>query len=384
MVPTLLTRVPSLKLLITSRQLLGLSAEREFVLSPLPVPGRRRSPEQLSLYDSVQLFIDRAQQVMPYFQVNNANAAAVAALVGGLEGIPLAIELAAARVQVLTPAQMLSQLSHRFDFLASRKRDMSERQRTLRGALEWSYRLLARRAAALLFSPVRLPGRLERGGGGAGVRGAPRAGLSGAAPGVLAGAVADATNVRYRSGSGCWRRCASMAQERLAESKEAEAGPVTDTSRTSWPWPRRRLHLSRDAEQGEWLSRLEAEHDNLRAALALCSEEAHIADSSLRICGALWRFWHVRGHFSEGRRWCAGALAQGTGSEQTSIRAMVLSGAGTLAWRQSDFTAARALHEESLRIRGELEDQPGIASSLGNLGKYRAATGRSHSGEDAL
>src|SRR5205085_11810637 len=135
-VQTLLARVSSLKLLTTSRQLLGLSAERAFVLSPLPVPGMEESPEQLSLYDSVQLFLDRAQQVMPHFQVNNANAAAVAALVGGLEGIPLAIELAAARVQVLSPAQMFAQLSHRLDFLASRRRDVTERQRTLRGALD--------------------------------------------------------------------------------------------------------------------------------------------------------------------------------------------------------------------------------------------------------
>src|SRR5205823_4922357 len=139
----LLARVPSLTLLVTSRQLLGLSAEREFALSPLPTPAGWESPEQLSRYESVQLFVDRAQQVMPYFQIGNANADAVASLVGGLEGIPLAIELAAARVQVLTPAQMLSQFSHRFDFLASRKRDVAERQRTLRGALDWSYRLLA-------------------------------------------------------------------------------------------------------------------------------------------------------------------------------------------------------------------------------------------------
>src|SRR5262249_35778450 len=102
-----------------------------------------RTPEHLLSYPSVQLFVDRAQQVMPHFQLSRVNSPAVEALVAGLEGIPLRVELAAARVQVLTPARMLSQLDRRLDFLASRKRDVAERQRTLRGALEWSYRLLA-------------------------------------------------------------------------------------------------------------------------------------------------------------------------------------------------------------------------------------------------
>src|SRR5262249_14899433 len=142
-VQTLLARVPSLSLLITSRQVLNLSGEREFVLQPLPVPGDAETPEQLCLYESVQLFIDRAQAVKPDFRVTNYNAAAVAALCDHLEGIPLAIELAAARAQVLTPAQILAQLQNRFDFLASRRRDATDRHRTLRAAMEWSYRLLS-------------------------------------------------------------------------------------------------------------------------------------------------------------------------------------------------------------------------------------------------
>ncbi len=142
-VRTLLERVPGLTLLITSRQLLGLSGEREFAVPPLPTPSNGGTPEQLGVYESVQLFIDRAQTVRPDFQVTNLTAPAVAALCDRLEGIPLAIELAAARAQVLTPTQMLAQLSHRFDFLVSRKRDANDRHRTLRAAIDWSYRLLS-------------------------------------------------------------------------------------------------------------------------------------------------------------------------------------------------------------------------------------------------
>ncbi len=143
----LLERAPTLRCIVTSRQRLDISGEREFQVLPLPRPeggnGARWAPERLTLFESVQLFIDRAQTVKPDFQVTNANAPYVAELCERLEGIPLAIELAAARAQVLTPAQMLQQLARRYDFLVSRKRDAPERQRTLRSAVDWSYQLLS-------------------------------------------------------------------------------------------------------------------------------------------------------------------------------------------------------------------------------------------------
>jgi predicted ATPase len=143
LVRTLLERVPSLTLLITSRQVLNLTGEREFYVSPLPTPGGEDTPEWLLRCPSVQLFVDRAQKVRPDFQVTPANAPAVSELCYRLEGIPLALELAAARVQVLTPVQMLAQLEHRFDFLVSRKRDEARRHQTLRAAMDWSYQLLS-------------------------------------------------------------------------------------------------------------------------------------------------------------------------------------------------------------------------------------------------
>ena len=142
LVQTLLSRVPTLTVLVTSRQLLGLAGEEEFVVPPLLTPNGGETAAQLSLYDSVQLFVDRAQAAMPHFQVTSGNAPAVAELCHRLEGLPLAIELAAARALVLTPAQMLKQLEQRFGFLVSRKRDATERHKTLEAAIEWSYRLL--------------------------------------------------------------------------------------------------------------------------------------------------------------------------------------------------------------------------------------------------
>lgn len=142
-VQMLISRVPTLKALVTSRQLLSLSAERQFALTPLPVPNGDESLERLSVFESVQLFIDRAQMIKPDFRVTNQNAASVAELVSCLEGIPLAIELAAARAQSLTPAQLLVQLEERFRFLVSHKHDVSERHRTLHAAMDWSYRLLS-------------------------------------------------------------------------------------------------------------------------------------------------------------------------------------------------------------------------------------------------
>nr|WP_309696654.1 tetratricopeptide repeat protein [Armatimonas sp.] len=415
-VQALLSRVPSLKLLITSRQLLGLSAEREFVLSPLPVPGTHESPEQLSLYESVQLFIDRAQQVMPHFQVNNANAAAVAALVAGLEGIPLAIELSAARAQVLTPAQMLAQLSHRFDFLSSRKRDTSERHRTLRGAIDWSYQLLSpelqtffRRlcvfrggwaveaAEAVCEEPLALDY----------VEQLRECSL------VLANEneAAATVEIRYRM----LETIRQYAAERLSASDADEVVRVGERH-VSWC-----LALVEEAqpqltgpEQGAWLNRLESEHDNLRAALDTCAVRAmgvvgagdgaqaalvsRAALAGLRLVGSLGRFWQIRGHLSEGREQVSRALqacqaaasavsagaagdthayttadASGDAAMLKKATAEALGAGGFLASLQGDYAAAQSLFKESLSFFREVDDKRSIAgtlNSLGNVARY--------------
>jgi predicted ATPase/DNA-binding SARP family transcriptional activator len=371
-VRALLSSVPTLKVLTTSRQLLGISAERGFTLSPLPVPGTEETPEELSLYDSVQLFIDRAQHVMPHFQVNNANATAVAALVGGLEGIPLAIELAAARVQVLTPTQMLSQLSHRLEFLASRKRSVSERQRTLRGALEWSYRLLSPELQRF-FS------RLSIFRGGWTVEAAEAVCEEPIALDYLEQLrecslilVSDSNSyaLRFRM----LEMLREFGQERLVDRSELNAIRYRHQSYFLALAEEADKNL-KDAEQQSCLERLDTEHDNMRAALEWSLESENGAEPGLRLGGAMWRFWYMRGHFGEGRRRLSQALhlpcAPATdthGESHRSARAKALNAEGVLANVQGDYSAARALSEESLAITRELGDRHGIASSLNILG----------------
>jgi predicted ATPase len=382
-VQSLLSRVPALKLLVTSRQLLGLSAEHEFVLSPLAIPGGGETPEQLSLYESVQLFIDRAQQVMPHFQVSNANAAAVAALVAGLEGIPLAIELAAARVQVLSPAQMLSQLSHRFDFLASRKRDSSERHRTLRAAVEWSYRLLSpelqrffarlsvfhggwsvEAAEAVCEEPLALD-YLEQ------LRECSLV-LAEGADGTASG------TIRFRM----LETLREFAAQQLIG--RGEEGGVRQRHLEFF------LSLAEEAapemtgpEQAHWLDVLEAEHDNLRQGLTWCLEQAQeqtgkeeavaaaeSCEKGLRLGAALHLFWVRRGHLSEGRERLSSLLRLPLAQERTQARALALHGAGSLAQLQGDNTVARLLLEEGLALSKELGHKSGIARCLCSLGQF--------------
>ncbi len=374
LVRTLLERVPGLKCLVTSRQRLELAGEQEFPLSPLPTPQSEGTPDQVSLYESVQLFVDRAQAVKPDFQVTEGNASAVARLCAGLEGIPLALELAAARAQVLTPLQMLAQLEHRFDFLVSRRRDAEARHRTLRAAMDWSYRLLSPELQAFLA-------QLSVFRGGWDAESAEAVCEEPLALDYLAQlrecslVLAEETEesgaeMRFRM----LETVREYAQERL---RETEPSAATQARHRDYF-----LRLAeaaepqvRGPEQAFWLARLDREHDNLRAALASCPPDDEGARIGLRIAGALGRFWEIRGHLSEGRRQFQEVLAKAEALGPTTERAKALSGLGLMAVHQGDYAAARASHEESLTIRRALGDKAAIATVLNNLGM--AATAQS-------
>ncbi len=399
LVRTLLERVPTLTLLVTSRQRLDLGGEQEFSVLPLPLPERAnaQTPEHLMTFASVQLFVDRAQAVRPDFQVTKRNASAVAALCQCLEGIPLALELAAARAQVLAPSQMLAQLTRRFDFLVSRRRDLPERHRTLRAAIDWSYRLLSPELKRLFayLSVFRGGWMLEaaeavaadaetRGHGDTGTIAAPPRRSVTASTDVLDDLAllrACSLIVAEESDSEMRFRMLETLREYAAEQLTAEEQAAL---------ARRHAHYYRalaeeneanleGAEQGVWLRRWDAEHDNVRAALAWGME--HETETTLRLAGALEQFWMVRGHAHEGLRWLTDALERtekGSGDQSpepktqnlkpSSLRAAALNKAGTLALSKGDHTLTRSLHEESLALWRELGDQRGVAHSFNSLG----------------
>lgn len=378
---TLLERAPGLTCVATSRQLLGLPGEREFPVRPLPIPGEGETPEALGIFESVRLFVDRAQAVKPDFQVTNSNAPAVAELCNRLEGIPLAIELAAARAQVLSPAQMLQQLGGgpggRFELLVSRKRGVVERQRALRSTVDWSYRLLS---PPLQEFFRRLS--VFRGGWSTDAAEA----ICNAGTPALAGPALDhlaqlresslvltedgPDGIRFRM----LETLRDFGRERLAEADLAE----TQARHTHYfldlaECGEREL---RGERQAAWLNRLQAEHDNFRAALsgllphdepATVAAEREKSSFACRLVAALWYYWSIRGHITEGRRAAAQVLAALPGDAATVDRAGVLLAAGVLAHDQSDFEAAENALRECVSLRRTASDDSGLAQALNCL-----------------
>src|SRR5829696_5546433 len=351
-VTELLTAAPGLKVLATSRTPLRLYGEKEYAVPPLSVPDVRHLPDlkTLSQYEAVRLFIERAKSAKVDFEVTDESAPAVAEICVRLDGLPLAIELAAARIKMLPPKAMLKRLGSRLKLLTGGARDLPERQRTLRATIEWSHALLDE-GERVLF------GRLAVFSGGRTLE-AIEAICD--AEGDLPVEAFDGLSsllaknlIRQEEGPGGEPRFVMLetvheyAREKLGESSEAE-----EIKRVHAQYF---LTLAEEADpelrgqdQLEWLERLEAEHDNMRAALswALGCKEAEVA---LRLGGALWWFWWMRGYYSEGRRWLPEALAMdGRGSPE--VRAMALAGAGALAEEQGDYDRAQEACQEGLEL----------------------------------
>jgi non-specific serine/threonine protein kinase len=434
-VQQLLERTPRLVCLVASRRHLGLSAERDYLVAPLPTPAAAAPVEQLLEFASVRLFLSRSQAARPDFRLTAVNAAAVALLCRALEGIPLALELAAARAPVLTPAQMLQHLSDRFAFLVSPHRAAAERHRTLHAALEWSYQTLPEPQQRLLarLSVFRGGWTLEA---AAAIEEEPNQAphstisttldvLMDLRDASLVMAEEEGEAIRFRM----LETVREYAEERLAEWGEAAA--VRERHR-DWC-----LGLAERAEQeleqsssALWLDRLDTERENLRAALAWClrpvesgqsgTREAgdgdrsaaicpwsghpgaaesgveasrsvpapttnhqplttHV-DAALRLAGALGRFWEVRGYTREGRSFLAAVLGReaeqlSDPGERSRARAKALMWAGVLAHGQTEYRSARAQYEESLGLYQQSGERAGIAAVLYRLGNLSAEQG---------
>ncbi len=371
-VADLLASCPRLKVIVTTRIRLHLRAEQELPVPPLAVPdsGRLPAPEGLLAFDAVRLFVERARAVRPDFELTNENAAAVVEICARLDGLPLAIELAAARIGLLQPRAMATRLGKRLDLLAGGHRDLPDRQRTMRAAIAWSHDLLSP-DEQVAFA------RLAVFAGGFSLEAAEAVAADGSSivgeSDLLdvAGSLLEQSLIRAADLPDDGETRLTMLETIRAFGLEClateEAATVRDRHADYF------LVVAEAAEpflegprQAEWFDRLERDHDNLRAALGWVRDEGD-GERSLRFGAALWRFWWLRGHLTEGRTQLDSILAI-AGASATVARATVLNGAGVLAEGQGDWERAAALHAESLDICRDLNDVRGIAWSLNNLG----------------
>uniref|UniRef100_UPI003753DF3E AfsR/SARP family transcriptional regulator n=1 Tax=Armatimonas sp. TaxID=1872638 RepID=UPI003753DF3E len=368
LVQTLLSRVGTLQCLVTSRQLLGLPGEVEFTVSPLATPNGSDTPERLGLFESVRLFVDRAQAAKPDFRITNSNAPAVAELCDRLEGIPLAIELAAARALVLSPSQMLAQLGNRFEFLVSRKRGLKERHRTLRAAIDWSYRLLTPDVQRFFCQLC-----VFRGGWS--LEAAEEVCDEPLALDMLAQLRECSLLTTVESESGIRFRILETLREyaenqlfpqELAILRERHAQFFVALAEEAKP------HMT-GQEQPLWLDRLEAELDNVRGVLLWSCSEAGDVGAGLRIAAGYWHLWVVRGYVTEGRKWLSGLFVRDMSDQDAGIRAEVLHASGTMALYEADNTVVRAHLEESLAIsreQGDVENSAKTQARLATLAQH--------------
>jgi predicted ATPase/DNA-binding winged helix-turn-helix (wHTH) protein len=360
--------VPQATIIVTSRELLHVAGEQTYLLPTLSLPDPTASADVIGSSEAVALFVERAQRQRLDFELNAARAPTIAQLCIHLDGIPLALELAAARIGSLSVEQINARIDDRFRLLTAGARTALPRQQTLRATLDWSYDLL-REAEKTLF------GRVAVFSGGWTLEAAKqvciRADVDEFEALELLTSLADKNLIvaeeqhsatRYRM----LETVREYARERLLESGEEAQWQSRHLAHFAAVAEEAAPHL-RGADQQAWLDRLDAEHDNLRSALAWSSGAGGNAAGGLALAGALWRFWYTRGYAGESRGWLSKLLSVGPGGQAAAARAKALHGASALAWQQGDYPAARTLGEESLALVRELGDLSGIAASLDNL-----------------
>jgi len=388
LVAYLVVTCPRLVVVVTSRSALHVRGEQRFWVPPLatPLTGRLVTHQDLAGYAAVQLFVARAQAVQPEFQLDAANIEMVAQICARLDGLPLAIELAAARVLLLPPRALLARLntvSARLGVLSGGPRDLPVRQQTLRAALAWSYDLLTPEHQGLMRRlAVFVAGFTLDAAEQIAPAASPLEGSDAHGGDVLEGlaALADASLLRPEEGAadeprfGMLEIIREYGLERLAESGETATLRRRHAAYYQALAERAEPALT-GAEQPPWLARLERDHDNLRAALQWARETGDVADG-LRLAGALWRFWYTHGHLSEGRRWLEWFLvAPRDGAVHDAVLAKGLLGAGVLARMQGDYTRATVACQESLTLYRTLDDVQGIAVALNVLGNVAVNQG---------
>ncbi|HEY7873649.1 MAG TPA: tetratricopeptide repeat protein [Actinomycetota bacterium] len=367
MVSALLAAAPQLKVLVTSRAVLNLRGEYEYVVPPLKLPAPDNADlAQLDAYGAIKLFVERAQAANASFELGPDNVHAVVEICNRLDGVPLAIELAAARVRILPPQSLLDRLSKSLDALGTGTRDLPERQQTLRRTIDWSFELLdedEKRFFARLAVFVRgqtldaveavcnLEGDID-------------------VFGLICSLVEKSLLVQQMMPSGEARFYQLGTVRQYALELLIESGERDELRRRHGEYYKD-LALQAEKElrgpnQVIWVEALEAEYDNLRAALAW-AEDQDDPELLLQLTASAWAFWQVRGHLSETARWASKALGKGQTSESRA-RAEVLRAAGRVAHSRGDLERGKALYEEALEVWAKIGDDSGVGMSLKDLG----------------
>jgi predicted ATPase/transcriptional regulator with XRE-family HTH domain len=369
-VSELLVEAAGLTVIVTSREPLHVYGEHVVQVPPLTLPGARAIPlpEQAAQYEAVRLFTDRAIAVKRDFAITEENARTVTEICRRVDSLPLAIELAAARVNVLSLEAILQRLDDRLQLLAHGPHDLPPRQQTIRAAIDWSYNLLPPAEQRLFRQLSVFPGKWKVDTAQAVFEGDEKP-IAQGVESLLS------KNLLRQEGGATGEHWFSMletirayASEKLMESGESQ---VRERHAAYYlALAEEALPQLQGAEQSTWLQRLEMEHDNLMAALSYSTERGD-TETVLRMGISLWRFWDLRGHPREGLRWLLNGLDVATASNANvdiSVLGNAFNAAGNLAWTIGDYALARRMHEQGLALRRQVGDKLRIASSLNNLG----------------
>ena len=378
LIADLLEACPGVRALVTSRAALGVPGEQAYPVAPLDVPERRAGEpiEELGRRSAVALFVERARGVRPDFRLDRTTAADVVDLCVRLDGLPLAIELAAARIRLFSPKALRERLARRLDLLTGGARDQPDRHKTLRHAIAWSYELLTAEAQALFR-------RLSAFDGGATIEGAQ----------AVCGKDLDCEARAYESlgvlTDHCLLRCADGrdGEPRFSMLESIRAYGLEKLREHGEDATVRRAHaqyflrLAEEAEplltgpeQSETFDRLNAEHENFRAAMQW-SRQSGDCETGVRLGAALWRFWISRNHMHEGRPLLASLLEAPAPSLPDEVRAKALYGLGTLCHYQGDLRAASEALEAALELSRETASPVALGRSLAGLGWVKTLLG---------
>jgi predicted ATPase/class 3 adenylate cyclase len=368
LVPRLLEKAPKVQVLTTSRIPLRVAGEQEYGVPPLrlPDPAEFPSVEALSHYEAVDLFVQRARSATPRFSLDDDNVAAVADICRRLDGLPLAIELAAARIRILRPEEILERLDASLSFLTSGARDLPERQRTLRNAIGWSYDLLDQPLKAFFrrlgvfvggFDFTSAEHVTDTAELGVDVFDAVELLLDNS---LLRRSVTDEGATRFRM----LLTIREFALERLqAGDEELE----TRTRHAGWYLRYVEDAAPRFTVGPDPLDAMELEHDNVRSVLRWAIDSGH-GELAMRMGSSMWRFWQLRGHLAEARRWLTEILSASLEATSGRERARAVMALGSITYWQNDFEATRRHYGEALEMLRTLDDDAGLQEALYNVG----------------